>query len=113
VDLLRALLLVSTYRHGARSIEALLDIASPFYNTIAKASLPNNDQLNMHTDQQDFNLILKDPLENDNLSGELRSRLVNGTWKVRHSKKPNRRPKGTTSGKSRKAKVRGMSARRV
>ncbi len=87
IDLLRALLLVRTYRHGARSIEALLDIASPFYNTIAKASLPNNDQLNMHTDQRDFNLLLKDTLKHGSLSDMLRRRLIIGTWKARPRKK--------------------------
>jgi hypothetical protein len=81
VELLRALLLVNAYRHGARSIAALLDIASPFYNTIAKASLPSNDQLDMHTDQKDFNMLLKDSLKKTGeLSDDVKSRLLNGTW---------------------------------
>jgi len=85
VDLLRALLLVNTYRHGARSIAAILDIASPLYNTIAKASLPNNEQLDMHTEEEDFNLLLKDLLQDGNLSETIKSRLLNGTWKPRES----------------------------
>lgn len=79
VEVLRALILVNTYRHGARSIAALLDIASPFYKTIAKASLPNNDQLDMHTDQKDFNSLLKGSSKAGKLSDDIKSRLLNGT----------------------------------
>ena len=53
-DVLFALLTVKEYRHGARSMEAVLQMCTPIDGVIEKASLPSRAQLNMHVDAEDF-----------------------------------------------------------
>lgn len=53
-DVLYALLKVPRYKHGTRSMEAVVDMCMEVEGTIAKASLPSRAQLNMHVDAEDF-----------------------------------------------------------
>ncbi len=53
-DVLYALLTVDRYRHGARSMEAILHMCGPIDGKIEKASLPSSAQLNMHIDAEEF-----------------------------------------------------------
>lgn len=53
-DVLYALLMVDRYRHGARSMEAILNMCAPIERKIGKASLPSAAQLNMHIDAEAF-----------------------------------------------------------
>jgi hypothetical protein len=53
-DVLYALLTVEAYRHGTRSIEAILQTCSPIDGRIEKASLPSRAQLNMYADADEF-----------------------------------------------------------
>ncbi|HEV3304440.1 MAG TPA: hypothetical protein VG055_32620 [Planctomycetaceae bacterium] len=55
VDVLYALLTVDKYRHGTRSMEAILQMCTPMEDgMIEKASLPSRAQLNMHVDADEF-----------------------------------------------------------
>lgn len=60
-DLLRALLTVSEYRHGARSIEALLSMTMPLGGRIEKAGIPLVSQVNMHAPGAEFCLRVQYP----------------------------------------------------
>jgi hypothetical protein len=54
-DVLYALLTVDRYRHGTRSIEAILQMCAPMEDgMIEKASLPSRAQLSMHVDPEEF-----------------------------------------------------------
>jgi hypothetical protein len=53
-DVLCALLTVHNYRHGVRSMEAILQMCTPIDGIIEKGSLPSRTQLNMHVDADDF-----------------------------------------------------------
>jgi hypothetical protein len=53
-DVLYAFLTVENYRHGTRSMEAILQMCTPIDGVIEKASLPSRAQLNMHVDADDF-----------------------------------------------------------
>lgn len=53
-DVLYALLTLDRYRHGARSMEAILLMCTPIAGKIEKASLPSRAQLNMHIDADEF-----------------------------------------------------------
>jgi hypothetical protein len=53
-DIVYALLSLDRYRHGARSMEAILQMCSPIEEKIEKASLPSRSQLNMHIDADEF-----------------------------------------------------------
>ncbi len=53
-DVLYAMLTLDRYRHGARSMEAILQMCSPVEGTIQKVSLPSRAQLNMHVDAEAF-----------------------------------------------------------
>ncbi len=53
-DLLRALLTVSRYRHGARSMEAVVSIMMPLGQKMEKSGLPLISQLNMHVPGSEF-----------------------------------------------------------
>jgi hypothetical protein len=55
-DIVYALLTVDLYRHGARSMEAILQMCSLIQGKIEKASLPSRAQLNMHVDADEFYL---------------------------------------------------------
>lgn len=54
VDILFAMLTVNRFRHGARSMEAILRMCTPIRQSIEKASLPSAEQLGMHVDSRDF-----------------------------------------------------------
>jgi hypothetical protein len=49
-----ALLTTDRYRHGARSMEAILRTCTPIDGRICIASLPSRAQLNMHVDAEEF-----------------------------------------------------------
>jgi hypothetical protein len=49
-----ALLTVDRYRHGVRSMQAIVEMCSPIYERIDIASLPSRAQLNMHVDAEEF-----------------------------------------------------------
>jgi hypothetical protein len=53
-DVLYALLTVDHYRHGTRSMEAILQMCTPMDGVIEKASLPSHAQLDMHVDADEF-----------------------------------------------------------
>ena len=49
-----ALLTVDRYRHGMRSMQAIVEMCTPIYNSTDIASLPPRAQLNMHVDAEEF-----------------------------------------------------------
>ena len=49
-----ALLTADRFHHGARSMQAILEMCSPIYNRIEIASLPPRAQLDMHVDATEF-----------------------------------------------------------
>jgi hypothetical protein len=53
-DIVYALLTIDRYRHGARSMEAILQMCTPVDGGIQKVSLPSRQQLNMHVDADEF-----------------------------------------------------------
>lgn len=53
-DILYAMLTVDRYRHGARSMEAILGMCGPIDSTLMNASLPSRSQLDMHVDSEEF-----------------------------------------------------------
>jgi hypothetical protein len=67
-DILYALLTIDHYRHGTRSMEAILQMCMPMNGVIEKASLPSRAQLNMHVDADEFFIRL--------FRGRFRSSLV-------------------------------------
>jgi hypothetical protein len=54
VHVLYALLTVDRYRHGTRSMEAILQMCRPMSGKIEVASLPSHAQLNMHVNADEF-----------------------------------------------------------
>lgn len=53
-EVIYALLTVDRYRHGVRSMEAILQMSKPIDGRIHIASLPSPAQLNMHVDAEEF-----------------------------------------------------------
>ena len=49
-----ALLTVDSYRHGVRSMQAVVEMCTPIMGAIQIASLPPRAQLNMHVDSEEF-----------------------------------------------------------
>ena len=49
-----ALLTMDSYRHGVRSMQAILEICPPIHEKIEIASLPSRSQLEMHVDADEF-----------------------------------------------------------
>ena len=49
-----ALLTVDRFRHGVRSMEAILAMCAPLYGKIEISSLPSRTQLDMHVDAEEF-----------------------------------------------------------
>jgi hypothetical protein len=49
-----ALLTVDQYRHGVRSMEAIIEMCSPIHGRIEIASLPSSAQLDMHVDAREL-----------------------------------------------------------
>jgi hypothetical protein len=49
-----ALLTVDRFRHGVRSMEAILAMCAPLYERIEISSLPSRAQLDMHVDAEEF-----------------------------------------------------------
>ncbi|MEQ8764839.1 MAG: hypothetical protein RL885_12985 [Planctomycetota bacterium] len=54
MDIVHALLAIDRYRHGVRSMEAIVRMASPIDGRIERASLPSAGQLSMHVDAPSF-----------------------------------------------------------
>ena len=74
-DVLRAMLLVPKYKHGARSMEAILDMSHIASASWDPASLPFYTQLSLHVDADAFiRLVLRDVVLNAH--GELLARAV-------------------------------------
>ena len=63
----RAFLKVPTYRHGARSMEAIIDMSLlSAKRRFAQSALPSNEQLKLHVDADRFmRLVLQDVVFND------------------------------------------------
>jgi hypothetical protein len=60
-DIIRAMLLVPMYKHGARSMEAILDMSRIEGNIWEPVSLPAFSQLSIHVDAKSFiELVLQD-----------------------------------------------------
>ncbi|MCA9040724.1 MAG: ATP-binding protein [Planctomycetaceae bacterium] len=53
-DIIYALLTMDKYSHGARSMDAILQMCAPIESRIEKASLPSQKQLSMHIDVEEF-----------------------------------------------------------
>lgn len=53
-DVVYALLTLDRYRHGARSMYAIIEMCTPIQGKIEKSSLPSREQLNMHIDADEF-----------------------------------------------------------
>jgi hypothetical protein len=61
-DVVRAFLKVRTYKHGSRSMEAILEMSSLGRHTyFGKSLLPKEEQMEMHVDTADFIKKLTDP----------------------------------------------------
>lgn len=57
--LVHALLCISSYKHGARSLDKLLSlIISKDGTTLRRSNLPSNSQLELYVDAEEFNLLL-------------------------------------------------------
>ena len=64
-DILRAMLLVPMYKHGARSMEAILDMSRMEGNIWEPVSLPFYSQLSLHVDADAFiKLVLREVILN-------------------------------------------------
>lgn len=57
-DVLHALLTIDRYRHGVRSMEAIVRMCSPIDGRIEKASLPSRAQMAMHVDAEAFVILM-------------------------------------------------------
>lgn len=53
-DVVYALLTMDRYRHGTRSMEAILQMCTPMEGRIEKASLPSKKQMDMHINAEEF-----------------------------------------------------------
>ena len=53
-DVVYALLTLDRFRHGARSMDAIVEMCTPIQGKIEKSSLPSRAQLNMHIDAEEF-----------------------------------------------------------
>lgn len=53
-DVVYAMLTVDRYRHGTRSMKAILEMCRPLGRRICKTSLPTPSQLNMHVNAEEF-----------------------------------------------------------
>ncbi|MCL2491523.1 MAG: RyR domain-containing protein [Coriobacteriia bacterium] len=64
-DILRAMLLITKYEHGARSMEAILDMSRIEGTSFEPVSLPFYTQMNLHVDADAFiRLVLTDTILN-------------------------------------------------
>lgn len=58
-NLLRFLMTISEYKHGARSMEAIIDMSMlRNYKSWGKASLPPKDQMELHIDEKEISDLL-------------------------------------------------------
>ena len=57
-SIIHALLRVRTYKHGARSMEALISMCVPLQGRVEKASLPARKLMDMHVDAEEFHQML-------------------------------------------------------
>ena len=53
-DVLYALLTIDRYRHGVRSMEAILQMTSPHFGRLTASALPSRAQLDMHVNAEEF-----------------------------------------------------------
>lgn len=61
-DLLKTLLIIPRYKHGVRSMEAIIDMSMlQRCSSWGKSSLPPKDQLDLHVDGKNFFTILDEP----------------------------------------------------
>jgi len=64
-NIIWAMLLVPQYKHGARSMEAILDMSRPEGNVWEPVSLPHYSQLSLHVDADAFiKLVLREVILN-------------------------------------------------
>ncbi|MBM7506001.1 RyR domain-containing protein [Agromyces aurantiacus] len=85
---LRAFLEVSEYRHGARSLEAI--VASSHLagaSTYARSALPPTAQLGLHVEPEDFESLVQHP----DLEGALLERLARAAHRVYEERLPGSR----------------------
>ncbi len=69
---LRAFLLTKEYRHGARSIEAIVAMSQLAGKAdFERSSLPSETQLNLHVDGQDFSALMQRMEPDEDLLGKL------------------------------------------
>ncbi|HYJ03848.1 MAG TPA: hypothetical protein VEX43_01860 [Chthoniobacterales bacterium] len=59
-SVIHALLRISNYKHGARSMKALVAMCCPLWGRIEKSSLPSPKLLDMHVDGVEFHALLED-----------------------------------------------------
>ncbi|MDR1807996.1 MAG: hypothetical protein LBR33_08820 [Propionibacteriaceae bacterium] len=77
-DLLRALLLVPEYKHGTRSLAALLDLSSVTGPQWTAADLPPDGQLDLHLDAAAFRRLLLHPAVVASYTDRLAAALADG-----------------------------------
>jgi hypothetical protein len=62
IPVIRAFLRVPEYKHGARSMEAIIEMARVSHRgRFLRSSLPSEEQLNMHVDAKEFLKLVDDP----------------------------------------------------
>jgi ATPase family associated with various cellular activities (AAA) len=87
---LRAFLQVPEYRHGARSMEALLDISSLLKNSrFDSCDLPPLSQLDLHVDGRAFQALLSQYIEVEDHRDDL-AKKVHENYRDRELKRENR-----------------------
>ncbi len=87
---LRAMIKVSKYKHGARSMEAILDMSLlAGRDRFEQASLPSTEQLRLHVDAKKFSkLVVRDELPED--AHELLAQAIH--WQYREDQKTIKKP---------------------
>ena len=60
-ELVLAFLNVNSFKHGVRSMEAILEMSTVKDGWLRKSSLPMDEQLNMHVDAEEFMTIVNEP----------------------------------------------------
>ena len=78
-NIVDAFLRVSKYRHGSRSIAAVLGMCMRWNNSVEKSSLPTKQQLEVHTDGKEFWDYVENPRPYDKSAHGDQSSLAGST----------------------------------
>jgi len=91
-DIVYALLTVDRFRHGTRSLEAILQMCTPIHGRIEKSSLPSRSQLHMHVNANEFFV-----------------RMFRGRYRAKPAQSTDERRQRTSQAKARKPKRRPVN----